>query len=142
MVPPLVVLDTMVVVRGIIGRSDSPDVRVLDAMQRGELRLAISDAQLRELRRVMYKPDVESRISIPGRAFELGLDIGVMGLLKYPRRLHWPNLGDSADSWILDLALEARVDYIVTRDEGVSRDAPKSGFLVLDPPTLVRSAGL
>jgi len=90
----------------------------------------------------MYKPEVESRMSIPGRVFELGLDIGVMGLHKYPRRLHWPNLKDPDDSWILDLALEARVDYIVTRDEGVSEDAPKSGFQILDPSTFVQLAGL
>ena len=94
----------------------------------------------------MYKPEVESRVRRPGRAFEMGLDIGVMGLLKRPRRLYWPNLRDPDDAWILDLALEAAFgpedSYIVSRDQGVLEDAPKSGFKALDPLAFLRAVGL
>lgn len=132
----------MVVVSAVSGRPDSSDSRILEAVETGEVRLAVSDRWLVELVRVMGKPEVEARIGSPARAFKMGLDIGVMGFLGRPRRLHWPNLQDPNDSWVLDLALESGADYIITRDKGVLRDAPKSGFDVLTPPEFIRRANL
>lgn len=118
---PLVILDTVVVVRGIIGRRDGDDALVLRAVATGDVRLAVSDDGLRELQRVMGYESVRGKVSDPARAFTAGLDIGLMGELFRPRRYDWPTLTDPKDRWVLDLAYEAgsresRVPHIVTRD--------------------------
>ncbi|MGI8908986.1 MAG: PIN domain-containing protein [Rubrobacteraceae bacterium] len=118
---PLVVLDTVVVIRGIIGRRDGVDALVLRAVATGEVRLAVSDDGLRELQRVMGYESVREKISDPARAFAVGLDMGVMGKLFRPRRYDWPTLPDPKDRWVLDLAYEAgssesRAPYVVTHD--------------------------
>lgn len=132
----------MVVVSAVSGRPGSSSSRILEAVETGEVRLAVSDQYLIELVRVMGKPEVEAKIGSPSRAFKMGLDIGVMGLLERPRQLAWPNLQDPDDSWILDLALESGADFIITRDKGVLRDAPRSSFEALTPPQFVRRAEL
>ncbi|MDQ3794698.1 MAG: PIN domain-containing protein [Actinomycetota bacterium] len=81
---PLVVLDTMVVIRAVVGRRDAADALVLRAVATGEVRLAISDDGLRELQRVMNYDFVREKIADPVRAFTVGLDVGVMGKLFHP----------------------------------------------------------
>ena len=134
---PLVVVDTMIVVGGIIGRRDGACAKVLDAVATGEVQLAISDDQLSELVRVMGYEDVEVGIDRPVRAFEVALDLGTMGIKHYPRRLDWPSLSDLRDGWIFDLAYDAGADYIVTFDRGVSRAARALGFEPLKPEALL-----
>lgn len=136
----------MVVVGAVIGKENSADARILEAVETGVVRIAISDASLNELVDVMGKPDVESKITRKPKAAQrlvrTALNIGLMATLHHPRRIHWPNLMDADDSWLLDLALEARPDYIVTRGNGVLRDAPKSGFDAITPPEFVERENL
>lgn len=136
----------MVVVRAVGGRRGSPDARLVEAVETGEIRLATSDAFVNELVRVMGYPQVEALVhSRPGglaRAFRAALNLAMMGELHHPRALHWPNLQDAGDSWLLDLALESRADYIVTRDRGLLRDTPRSGFTTVEPPELLRLINL
>jgi predicted nucleic acid-binding protein len=70
--PPLVVA-------GIIGSREGACATVLDAVATGDVHLAISDDQLRELVTVMGYADLETMIDRPVRAFEAALDIGTMG---------------------------------------------------------------
>jgi putative PIN family toxin of toxin-antitoxin system len=134
---PLVVVDTMVVVSGIIGSREGASAAVLDAVATGEIHLAISDEQLTELVRVLGYEGIEEQIGKPMRAFEVGLDIGYWGFMYHPRRLDWPSLSDSKDGWIFDLAYTAGVDYIVSYDEGVRDAAAALGFEVLLPEELL-----
>lgn len=137
---PLVALDTMVVIRGIVGRRDGADSQVLRAVATGDVRPAISDEGLLELQRVMSYDFVREKIADPGRALAVGLDIGVMGSLYYPQRHDWPTLPDRKDYWVLDLALASRADYVVTRDRHfLDRvdELEALGFRVLDPPELL-----
>lgn len=118
----------MVIVRAIGGRAGSADARIVEAIETGQARLAISDAGVNELIRVMGYPQVEALITTrPGglaRAFRAALNLAMMGTLYYPRGLDWPNLRDPNDAWLLDLALASEADHIVTRDKGMLRDAP------------------
>ncbi len=45
----------MVVVRGVSGRRDSADSRIVEAIETGMVRLAVSDAGVSELVRVMSR---------------------------------------------------------------------------------------
>ncbi len=113
---PLIVLDTGVVVRALMGRVDSSSSEVVRAAQTGEVRLAVSDAFLAEMTRVLREPRVEARIGSAGRAFEVALDLGFMGHHCRVRRHDWPSVPDPNDYWMLDLALASRADFIVTWD--------------------------
>jgi putative PIN family toxin of toxin-antitoxin system len=135
--PPLVVLDTMIVVAGILGRRDGASAAVLDAVATGDVHLAISDDQLRELVTVIGYENVEAIIDRPVRAFEVALDIGMMGYMYHPRRLDWPSLSDYKDGWIFDLAYAAGADYIVTFDEAVRVAAGELGFEAIPPENLL-----
>jgi putative PIN family toxin of toxin-antitoxin system len=134
---PLVVLDTMVVVAGVIGRTEGASAVVIREVATGGVRLAISDDFLRELVRVIGYPNVEDRIGRPVRAFEVALDLGTMGIMHHPRRFDWPSLRDPGDGWIFDLAYEAGVDYVVTNDDAVTDTAAELGFEAATPPELL-----
>jgi predicted nucleic acid-binding protein len=52
---PLIVLDTMIVVSGIIGKPNASDAKVLEAIETGRVRLALSDDWLLELNDVLSR---------------------------------------------------------------------------------------
>ena len=114
---PLIVLDTGVLVRALTGRPDSSSSAVVRMVQTGEVRLAVSDAFLAETTRVLREPRVEARIASAGRAYEVALDLGFMGLHYRPQRHDWPSIPDPDDYWILDLVLTSGADFIVTWDQ-------------------------
>ncbi len=107
-------------------------------MGTGEVLLAISDDFLRELSRVVGYRDVEARIASPARAIRIAPDVGLMGTLHHPRRYGWPSLVDPNDGWLLDLAWEARADYIVTRDGHLNADLPFAVEVLTPPQVLAR----
>lgn len=106
----------MAAVRGNPGASSA---RIIREVATGGLRLALSDAFLSEVTRVMKDPEVDRDTGIAGRAFEIALDLGVMGDLYRPRRYDWPALRDPNDRWVLDLAFESGADFVVTWDPGL-----------------------
>jgi predicted nucleic acid-binding protein len=134
---PLAVVDTMVVLGAVIGKPTASDARTLRLVETGVLRLASSDAWLRELSDVLSRPEIAGLVSDPGRVFRAALTVGVMGALYRPARFDWPTLTDPKDWWMLDLAFEAGADFIVTRDTKVLKAAPKLGFEALTPPQLL-----
>lgn len=136
MPPPLIVLDTQVVISALIGQEDAASHRICKAVGTAEVLLAISDAFLIELSHVIGYPDVETRIASHARTFRVALDIGVMGTKYRPRRYDWPSLVDPKDGWMLDLAWEARADYIITRDGHLRTELPFP-IEVLTPPQLL-----
>jgi putative PIN family toxin of toxin-antitoxin system len=136
--PVLIVLDTMIVVGGVIGQTTSADARVLHLIETGGVRLASSDAWLRELQDVLTRPVILERVSDPGRLVRAALTVGVMGALYRPTRFDWPSLTDQKDWWMLDLAFEAGADLIVTRDKKVLKAAAKLGFQAVTPPEFLR----
>lgn len=138
MSPPLVVLDTMVVVSAVFSNdAEGLSAAVVRAVATGDVRLAISDDQLAELVRVMGYEGVEHLVGRPVRAFEVALDVGTMGFMYHPRRLDWPSLRDPKDGWIFDLAYASGADYIVSFDRAVRDAADVLGFVALSPADLM-----
>jgi predicted nucleic acid-binding protein len=101
------------------------------------VRLAISDDQLAELVRVMGYEGVEGIIWRPLHAFEVALEVGVMGFMDHLRRLDWPSLRDPNDGWIFDLAYTAGAHYIVSYDNAVRDAADALGFVAVLPEDLL-----
>lgn len=114
MASPLVVFDTVVVVRALIGKPGNDNLAVVEAAGTGMLRTALSDDGLRELRRIVS--ELEPKIVSPLRAFEVINDLWAHGTLHHPQRYDWPSVNDPDDYWQPDLAYEAAADYIVTHD--------------------------
>ena len=125
---PLIVLDTMIVLSGIMGRVDA---RTLEAIETGRVRLALSDDWLRELNDVLGREAVLVSEIEPGRAFRAGLTLGLMGDLYRPARFDWVSLTDCKDWWMLNLAYASAADFIVTRGKRVIKAATGLGFDVL-----------
>ncbi len=136
--PPLIVLDTVVVVAALLGRADSSSAEVVREVATGGVRLALSDDFLVELTRKVQDPNVEGKIGSAGRAFEIAFDLGFMGFHHRPARYPWRGLRDPKDRWVLDLAAEVGADYVVTFDKDLLEDAPPLGFEVRTPPELLR----
>lgn len=128
----------MIVVSGVSGDPDGSSAAILDAVFTGETHLAMSDAQLSELVRVFGYPEIEELTKSTVRAFEVGLNIGYMGIMYHPRRMDWPSLSDPKDAWIFDLAHAAGADYIVSHDGAVKDAADALGFECASPAELLR----
>lgn len=114
--PPLIVLDTQVVVSALIGSEGASSYRVVRAAGTGELRLALSDAFLVELVRTVRRRYEQGLITDAARAFEVALDVGLMGELYRPAGHEWPSVPDPGDYWLPDLAWESGADFIVSGD--------------------------
>jgi putative PIN family toxin of toxin-antitoxin system len=136
--PPLIVLDTVIAIGGLLGKPEGSDAKVLRYIEVGGVRLATSDAGLRELAQVLERPEITQKLPEPARVFRAALSIGLMGALYHPTRFNWPSLVDEKDWWLLDLAYEAKANYIVSRDKQVIKAGRTLGFKVVTPPELIK----
>lgn len=135
--PPLIVLDTSVVVSALVGPAGSPHDQLIDKVASGDVLLALSDDFLRESSRVVGYPDIEPRIVSAARAVRYGLELGVMGKLLPTPRHDWPSVSDPKDGWMLDLAWTVQADCIVSRDPHLTRAAMPFPVEVLEPHQLL-----
>lgn len=104
--------------------------------------LALSDDFLSEMVRVIRYPRIERRVSSVGKAFEVALDLALMGRLYRTRRFDWPSIPDPNDGWMLDLAFASRADFIVTWDPHLLHHPNPLPTQVVEPRQLVALARL
>jgi putative PIN family toxin of toxin-antitoxin system len=135
--PPLVVVDTVIVIRSLIGSTRASSYAVIRAAGTGDVRLAHSDEGLRELVRIVEERDKEGQIASASRAFSVAMDIWAHGVLHHPIRRDWPSIPDQNDGWMLDLAFEATADFIVTWDRHLLDSELPFPIGVLKPPQLL-----
>ena len=86
MSPPLAVIDTNVVVSGLLtSQSDSPTAIILDAMLKARFRFLLSPAVLQEYRTVLIRPRIRSRHRLTEREIDLVLtEIAVNAAFRQP----------------------------------------------------------
>jgi predicted nucleic acid-binding protein len=95
---PLVVVDTSVVIAHLTALSVStPSGRIMHACGAGSLRVALSDAYLRELVEVVTRLNVESQIKNASRAFVAAMDLWIHGTLYHPTSIDWSTVVDRED---------------------------------------------
>lgn len=131
--PPLIVLDTGVVIRALIGSTGASSYRMVRLAATGTVRLAHSDEGLRELTRVVEEKDEEGFIRSASKAFGIAMDLWAQGTLYHPTRRDWPSLDDPDDGWMLDLAFDAEADYIVSWDPHLTYPPMPFPIEVLSP---------
>lgn len=117
MEPPRTVLDTNVIISGIINRLGLPR-RLLTAWRSGELTLVTSSEIIAEVERVLHKPRIQRRHALTEELIrsvveELrsGADL-VAPLAALPIQSRDPN-----DDMFLAVALGSAVEYVVTGDD-------------------------
>lgn len=108
--------DTTILVSGIVARAD-PLARVLDVVISGQVELVTSGYILEELRRTLEtKPYFIERVSPLERETYL-TRIEQVAIVVTPQGIVSGVVADPADDPILDAAVSARVDYLVTGDK-------------------------
>jgi predicted nucleic acid-binding protein len=134
----LVVVDASVVIAHLTPLSVStPSGRIMHACGAGPLRVALSDAYLRELFEVVTRPNVESQIKSASRAFVTATDLWIHGTLYHPMRIDWLTVVDLEDHWVLDLAWAAEADFIITLDSHLTQPTMPFPVEVVEPVDLL-----
>ena len=108
--------DTTILASGIVARAD-PLARVLDAVISGQVEFVSSDYVLEELRRTLEtKPYFIERVSPLERETYLAR-IKQAAIIVSPQGVVSGVVADPADDPVLDAAVSAQVDYLVTGDK-------------------------
>jgi uncharacterized protein len=122
-----VVLDTNIVVSGLLSPRGSP-AAILDAATSKQFRCFASDSLIEEYRDVLTRSDLGLD---PRRMAKFMKDFRKVALLVVPR-VRVSAARDTDDNMVIECALEARADFVVT---GNTRDFPLSfrGVRIVTP---------
>ena len=142
---PLLVLDTNVVLDW-VAFGDPRVQPIVDAIERGALRAATSDACLQELRRALSYAQVRLNAAAQALAFERYVAHAMVFEIPGPvEAMDLPLCEDPDDQKFLELAWHARASHLVTRDKALlklARRVAQSGrFVVLAPDAFLRRTG-
>ena len=127
------VLDTNVVVSALLSKT-GPPARLLDAWYEGAFDIVVSEAALSELESVLGRPKFSG---VESDAAEFLADRRRRGALAPDPPPGAPILDDPADEFLVQLALAADADAIVSGDAHLTA-LPASVCRVLTPRDAVR----
>jgi len=137
--PPAVVVDTNVVVAGLLTASDaSPVARILDGMLGAAFPFAVSEALLAEYHAVLVRPHLRKLHSLTTAEIETLLtQLAQHAIVLRP--VAAPPAPDPGDQLLWDL-LAARADLVlVTGDKRLIRDTGMKGRVVSPAAFLART---
>lgn len=118
----LVVVDTNVWVSAFLNRKGFP-AQIKDAWVRGEFDVAISLQLLREIREVLNRPRIKNKYGLTEDEIVQFIELlmlrsvitRITGQLKLCR--------DERDNMVLETAVEAGAEYLISRDDDVKGDS-------------------
>lgn len=130
----LVILDTNIIVSGFLdGDNISYPSRVISAWLVGDLQVAVSKELKKELNQVLKKPyinrileDQKSIKPILGRLFNKAVMI-------YPESINEVSFPDEKDHFLLELAVTAKSEIIVTGDKELLNVKKVRNIQILNP---------
>ena len=133
-----VVLDTQVLLRGAVAKTDSLSAKIYDAWLSDRFSLLISDAILTEIQAVFQRPEVLDKLRftpVEARA--------VIQLLKRRAHLITPHAQirlcrDPADDKFLECAVTGAASYLVTADDDILSLGEIQGTPIINIPTFWR----
>lgn len=130
MSPPAVIVDTNVVVAGVLtSRDDSPVARILDGMLGAAFPFVVSEALLGEYRTVLRRPGLRALHGLTAAEVDAILtDLARHAIVLTPVRAQ--PAPDPGDALLWEL-LAARADLVlVTGDKRLLRDAGMQGRVI------------
>ena len=136
MPPGVWVIDTNVIVSGLIGAdSNSPPVRILDAMLEGDIPYLMSDSLLSEYSSVLRRPNLARLHRRPDHEIDRLLgDLAAKAMWREPYASG--NAPDPGDAHLWALLASHPQSQLVTGDR-LLLENPSSGFSVISPRDFV-----
>lgn len=124
---PVVVLDTNVFISGLISPNGVPGA-ILQRFRQGDFDIATSKAQIREIQAVLKRPSLVRALPKGTTKDVLRFFLEFKSLTKIhdPVKLSW-DFKDTKDHFLMDLAVHAKADFLVTGDKAI-----RSLFLIGD----------
>ena len=131
---PRLVLDTNVLVAASRSRQGRA-FALVQAIRRGQIRMCCSPPLFLEYEAVLQRPD--QRAASGWSALDVDAVLAEIAGLLEPVNLHYrwrPQLSDPADEMVLEAAVNAMADALVTYNRRDFRPAARFGLAVLTPP--------
>ena len=135
---PRVVLDTQVLLRGSVARTESLTAKIYDAWRDGRFILLLSDPILAEVEDVLRRPEVLEKLRLnPIEARALVALLRRRCLLVRPSA-QVQRSRDPADDKFLECAIAGSADYLVSADADLLSIGDIQGIPILDVPSFWR----
>lgn len=129
-----VVLDTQVLLRGAVARTESLTARIYDAWREGRFALLLSDAILAEIEGVLGRPEVLEKLHLsPIEARALVAVLSRRATVITPTT-RITRSRDPADDKFLECAVAGGADCLVSADADLLSLGEIEGIPVLDVP--------
>jgi putative PIN family toxin of toxin-antitoxin system len=127
------VVDTNVIVSAALSRGSAPD-QILKSSERHEFEIATSPALLRELETVIARPKIADRLGWSADE-RRGFVAGIRGrsIVVSPKRSLDIIATDPDDDRVLEAAVEAGADYIVSGDRDLLEVGEYEGIRIVTP---------
>ena len=140
--PPRVVLDTNVLISGLI-TAGGPPCRLVDAWLDGRFTLVTTLYQVQELNHVLSYPRIASRLRLPEEDLEMILVALLSEADLVPGHLQLPGVTrDPKDDPIVACAQEGGAGYIVSGDQDLLVLGEYEGIRVVSPRRFAEILGL
>lgn len=126
MKPPTAVIDTNIVVAGLLtAEAGSPTVRILDGMRQGAFPFLLSTALLAEYREVLLRAKIRKVHGLSEREIDLLLtEIATHAIVREPEAAS--GAPDPKDNHLWALALSVPGSALVTGDLTLARKPPRA----------------
>jgi putative PIN family toxin of toxin-antitoxin system len=135
--PIRAVLDTNVLVSGLVSQEDPP-CQILDAWLEGRYTLVLSLCLVDELAHVLTYPRVAERVRLTHEELEAVLAALLSRAELTPGRLQLPGVTcDPKDDHVVACAVEGQADYIVSGDQDLLVLGEYEGVQVVTPRRFV-----
>ena len=133
-----VVLDTQVLLRGAVARTESLTSKIYAAWREGRFTLLLSEPIAAEVEEVLLRPEVLQKLHLnPVEARALVTLVRRRALFVTPETPIRQSR-DPADDKFLECAVAGEADYIVSADDDLLSLTEVQGIPVLDVPTFWR----
>ncbi len=133
-----VVLDTQVLLRGAVARTESLTSKIYDAWREGRFTLLLSEPIAAEVEEVLLRPEVLQKLHLnPVEARALVTLVRRRALFVTPVTPIRQSR-DPADDKFLECAVAGEADYIVSADDDLLSLTEVQGIPVLDVPAFWR----
>jgi len=136
-----IVLDTNVLVSGIIGKTGTP-AKILDSWQAGEFKLITSPELVSEINKVLHYPHIQQKY----RLAESDIDAFLISMVSFgimtPGKLELRVIEDDPDDdKFLAAAVEGGADYIVSGDNHLKCLKIYQGITIISPAEFIEMTG-
>ncbi|NCN82745.1 MAG: putative toxin-antitoxin system toxin component, PIN family [Candidatus Pacebacteria bacterium] len=112
---PLVIIDTNVFISGLIVPSGHP-YKIIQLWQKSRIELALSDELLNEIINVLNRKKIKTRYHLTNTSVHKLIELLQQRGKKIVLKSNELRVRDPKDQFLLDLALSAKADFLISGD--------------------------